>query len=251
MSTQISMNNIMSTMSSISYSKNNKYFKVNNGKRSRPIYNKKGKLTPTFRKLVLDGTIKELPQQFPFVFNTKTKRFVDKDSIFDKRHTQPVLKKKFKDFEVVNGIVKQKKQQVWSNSISVKKYKIEYKKQTKAQIKANAPLEVKRFVKPKPKTIVFKSKKQLKLNYNQFAYFNDTYYTEDKRKQIVDETNRKYNNIVIYKRSELHKLVQDDKSDPIYVKVVYKEFQRTEIDKKVINFNKLIGNTTEKYIYDQ
>ena len=106
------MNNIVSInimATTVTYTKNNKYFKLNDGKRERPIFNQKGKLTQAFKKLVSNNSIKELPNNFKYVFNTKTKRFIEASSLYDKRNKTPVLKKKFKEFELSNGIVKQKK----------------------------------------------------------------------------------------------------------------------------------------------
>ena len=62
--------------------------------RGRPVYQDNGKPSKGFGNLIKDGKITP-PADFKYIYNTKTKRFVDKKTIYDQRKKTPTLKKKF------------------------------------------------------------------------------------------------------------------------------------------------------------
>ena len=86
------------------------YFKTNNGKRYRPIFNKKWNIQPAFTKLIKSNSNLPLPNtNFDYVFDSSKNKFIKRSKVLDNRSKTGKLTKKYKDFEIKDNKLQPKR----------------------------------------------------------------------------------------------------------------------------------------------
>jgi len=114
-------NNIFVNIREMDYSADGQTYRRNNTGRRLNIY-RQGTTRPSssFTRIIRENPDIQLPPtNFPYLYNTETNRWVQRRNVLDQRRTQPTLKKAYaRDYELVNGRLKKKKEYVYSNRIN-------------------------------------------------------------------------------------------------------------------------------------
>ena len=96
------------------------------GKRARIVFKRGTTNTPSdgFKKFIKSNLDAKLPDNFGYVLNTSTNRFVKSTELYDKRFKVPKFRKAYLDKTVFNGRLRGKGDIVYSNTITYTDYEI-------------------------------------------------------------------------------------------------------------------------------